>query len=172
MTLPASTSPRHTGGTAATRRRDPFHEMEDVYDRMGQLMQGFFGDLPAAGGVDQPPVWVPLADIEELDDAFIIEMELPGVQPDDIELELRDNQLRISGEVEERERRGILRRKTRQVGRFEYVVTLPSDVDPDRVEASLGEGVLTVRVGKATSGRPQHIPVRGAGSRGGDARDR
>jgi HSP20 family protein len=174
MTLPASIPPRHTGGTAATRRRDPFQEMEDVYDRMGQLMQGFFGDVPAAGGVDQPPVWVPLADIEELDDAFIIEMELPGVQPDEIELELRDNQLRIAGEVQERERRGILRRRTRQTGRFEYVVTLPSDVDPDRVEAALSEGVLTVRIGKATSGRPHHIPVRGAGAGagGGGARDR
>ncbi|MCW2899218.1 MAG: heat shock protein Hsp20 [Streptosporangiaceae bacterium] len=168
MTLPASSNPR--GTAAARRQRDPFHEMEDVYDRMGQLMQGFFGDMPSVGGVDQPPVWVPLADIEELDDAFIIDLELPGVQPDEIELELRDNQLRIFGEVREKERRGILRRKTRQVGRFEYVVTLPSEVDPDQVEASLAEGVLTIRVGKATTGRPRHIPVRGTGAGSGRGR--
>jgi HSP20 family protein len=129
---------------------------------MGQLMQGFFGDLPSMGGIDQPPVWVPLADIEELDDSFIIELDLPGVRPEDIDLELRDNQLRIFGEIKEKERRGILRRRTRQVGRFEYVVTLPGEVDPDRVEATLAEGVLTIRVGKSTSGRPRHIQIKGS----------
>lgn len=161
MTLSASPSPRPAGGTVPARRRDPFHEMEDVYDRMGQLMQGFFGDLPTLAGVDQPPVWVPLGDIEEVDDAFVIELELPGVRPEDIDLELRENQLRVFGEIKEKERTGILRRKTRQVGRFEYIVTLPSEVDPDQVDATLCDGVLTIRVGKATSGRPRHIPVRG-----------
>jgi HSP20 family protein len=162
MTLPASPSPRQPGGSVPARRRDPFHEMEDVYDRMGQLMQGFFGDLPTLAGVDQPPVWVPLGDIEELDDAFVVELDLPGVRPEDIDLELRDNQLRVFGDIKEKERTGILRRKTRQVGRFEYIVTLPSEVDPDQVDATLCDGVLTIRVGKATSGRPRHIPVRGA----------
>jgi HSP20 family protein len=162
MTLPASLSPRQSGGSVPARRRDPFHEMEDVYDRMGQLMQGFFGDLPTLAGVDQPPIWVPLGDIEEIDDAFIIELDLPGVRPEDIDLELRENQLRIFGEIKEKERTGILRRKTRQVGRFEYVVTLPSEVDPDQVDATLSDGVLSIRVGKASSGRPRHIPVRGA----------
>jgi HSP20 family protein len=162
MTISPSPSQRPSGGSVPARRRDPFHEMEDVYDRMGQLMQGFFGDLPTLAGVDQPPVWVPLGDIEEFDDSFVIELDLPGVRPEDIDLELRENQLRVFGDIKEKERTGILRRKTRQIGRFEYIVTLPSEVDPDQVDATLRDGVLTIRVGKATTGRSRHIPVRGA----------
>jgi hypothetical protein len=54
-----------------------------------------------------------------------------------------------AGEIRERERTGTLRRRERRVGRFEHVVTLPSDVDPNKVDANLSGGVLTVRAGKA-----------------------
>lgn len=161
MALPVS---RPSGRSQAAlqrsqRRGDPFQAMEDVYDRMGQLMQGFFGEsgqLGFAGGR-----WTALADIEETDDAFIVEIDLPGVRAEDVNLELRNNELRISGEVREKERVGVLRRQTRQVGQFDYVVGVPGDIDPDKVDASLSDGVLAIRLGKSTASKPRRIEVKG-----------
>jgi HSP20 family protein len=134
------------------RRFDPYSEIEGLYDRMGQLMQGFVGNLPTVPAV---------ADIEETDDGYVIELDVPGVKRDDLTVEVRDNVLRVSGEIKERERVGLLRRQDRPVGRFEYVVTLPGEVDPDKVEGSLGDGVLTVRLGKASKSQPRRIEIKG-----------
>jgi HSP20 family protein len=60
------------------------------------------------GGEDQP--WIPAVDVEETDDAWIVEAEVPGVGRDDVNVELRDSELVISGETKKRERSGILRR--------------------------------------------------------------
>jgi HSP20 family protein len=148
----------HRGRQPATglvRRRDPMRDMEDVYDRMSQLMQDFFAD-PGQLGQGR---WPAPADIEETDDAYIVEVDLPGVQPEDVNLGLRDTELRISGEVKERERTGILRRKTRRVGQFELVVALPGEVDPDKVEARLSDGVLAINLQKAENGRNRRIEI-------------
>jgi HSP20 family protein len=126
--------------------------MEDVYDRMGQLMQGYVADPARA-------TYAP-ADIEETEDAYIVDLDLPDVRPEDLDIELRGNELRISGEIKERERTGVIRRRERRAGAFEHVVVLPGDVDPESVDATLRDGVLTVRLGKATADRPRHIDVK------------
>jgi HSP20 family protein len=146
--------------SALRRRFDPFREMEDVYDRMGMLIRDFLGDGPGAGSRWPSPV-AP-ADIEETDDAYLVELDLPGVRREDLSVELRDSELRVAGEVKERERTGVLRRKARKVGRFEHMVSLPGEADPDDVDAQLASGVLAVRVGKARTTRPRHIDVQGA----------
>jgi HSP20 family protein len=152
---------RQTGTTLA-RRGDPYREMEDFYDRLGQMWQTFFGEpgLTTRGGRATP--WSALADIEETDDAFVVDIDLPGARTDDIRLELRDNNLHISGEHREKERVGVLRRQTRRVGEFEYVVSLPGEIDADKVEATLHDGVLTVQLGKAATARPRRIQVKGS----------
>jgi HSP20 family protein len=65
----------------------------------------------------------------------------------------------VSGEVKERERVGFLRTKTRRVGRFDYRLSLPADIEEDQVGASLSNGVLTVRVPKAAKARPRKIAI-------------
>ena len=104
--------------------------------------------------------FTPLADVEETDDAYNVEIELPGVRIEDVSVELAGPHLTVSGERKERQRVGILRRQTRTVGRFRYEVVLPGEVDDAGVQASLHEGVLTVRVPKAASERPRRIPVK------------
>jgi HSP20 family protein len=160
MALPVSRHPsRSEAALQRTQRRgDPFQAMEDVYDRMGQLMQGFFGEtgLPGTTGGR----WTALADIEETDDAFIVDVDLPGVRPEDVNLELRNNELRVSGEIREKERVGILRRQTRPIGEFDYVVALPGDIDPDKVDASLSDGVLSIRLGKSAASQARRINIK------------
>jgi HSP20 family protein len=119
---------------------------------MGQLI-----GAPAGNG---SATWVPPVDIVETDDAWIVEAELPGVDPDDVTVEMRDSELSISGEIKERERHGILRRRTRRVGAFDFQLTLPAQADTDDVEADLKDGVLTVRVPKPEQARPRRIEVR------------
>ena len=81
---------------------NPSREFEDIYDRMGQLMNFAFGLTPAVLA-DMP--WVPLADLSETDDAYVVKAELPGVNKDQVNVQLQDRELVISGEVPEPERR-------------------------------------------------------------------
>ncbi|MER5796251.1 DUF5133 domain-containing protein [Streptomyces sp. NPDC001980] len=85
---------------------------------MNRLLQGAAA-VPAAA-----LAWSPAADMPEIDDAYVLEAELPGIRRDDIEMSERE--LRISAEYKEREREGVLRRTTRRAGRFEYRPCCPS----------------------------------------------
>ena len=146
MALPARRS-----ADGETGRWDPFDEL----NRLTQQLGGYLG-------MDVPPLgegFTPLADIEESEDAYTVELELPGVKKDDISVEVSGRRLVVSGERKERERVGILRRRTRSVGRFHYEVSLPSALDEDGVDASLSDGVLSLRVPKAASERPRRIKV-------------
>jgi HSP20 family protein len=166
-----SLAPRRGGGGGrqlaqqqGRRRGDPLADLED---RMGDLIQSFFADpFMAAPVAPVVPVWVPPVDIEETNDSYLLEMDLPGVRPEDVNLELRDgNELRISGQYRDRERTGTMRRQSRRGGEFEYDVILPGDVNAEQVEATLEDGVLSVRLGKA-QGQPRRIEVRGGGTAG------
>jgi HSP20 family protein len=140
------------------QRWEPFRELEQLHEQMGRLMETVWS--PSNGG--NGGTWIPLADIEETDDAWIIEAELPSVHSDDINVELREDELVITGEIKEKERKGVLRRRTRRTGQFEYRVTLPGHPNEEGIEAKLHEGVLTVRVPKAQKERPRRIDVKAA----------
>jgi HSP20 family protein len=124
---------------------------------MGRLMQTTWSPGMGNGGA-----WVPQADIEETDDAWVVEAEVPGVDRKDVNVELRDGELVITGEIKQKERKGIVRRRTRRTGQFEYRVTLPGQSDQEHIEANLHEGVLTVRVPKAEQAKPSRIEVKAA----------
>jgi HSP20 family protein len=134
------------------QRWNPFRELDDFHERMSKLLESSVSD----GEVTS---WVPAVDIEETDDAFLVEAELPGVKRDDVTVELQNNELMIHGEVKERERTGILRRRTRRTGQFDYRVVLPGEVDADNVEANLQEGVLRVKVHKMEHARPRRVAI-------------
>jgi len=112
------------------------------------------------------PVRVPgcrRADIVETDSAYVIEVELPGVRREDVDVNLNGNELVVTGEVKERKREGLFRRRTRRVGEFEFRVTLPGYLQEDDIEASLAYGVLKVYVPKAESTKSSKITVSESG---------
>ena len=135
-------------------RWQPFAELGQLQERLGQLLD----DLPGMGMFGTEGFRL-LADLEETDDAFMVEIELPGVSKSDISVELAGRRLMVDGERKDKERSGVLRRRSRSVGRFHHEVVLPADVDPEGVSADLESGVLTVRVPKAQAERPRHIEV-------------
>jgi HSP20 family protein len=149
---------REESAASPSYNRSPWAEISELHDRMGKLMSELveqtFGE-----GFPTPAGWRPAADIEETADAYLVELELPGVKRDDVTVEFGGGELTVTGQVKERERVGFLRSRTRQVGRFEYRVDLPAEVDEDNVTASLADGVLTVRVPKTERARQRKIPI-------------
>jgi HSP20 family protein len=160
---------RHDGGRNPQRmqpaqRYQPFRELEEIQQQTAQLLEQMMGAPPE---VVRP--WIPDVDIEETDDAWILEAELPGARAEDVHVEADEGELTIRGTIVERERRGVLRRRTRRVGEFEYMVALPGlsgDVEP---EARLHHGVLEVRVPKPEQSKPRQVQIREGGD--GEARD-
>jgi HSP20 family protein len=140
------------------QRLEPFRELEQLQEHMDRLMQTAWSPLGTGNG----GIWMPITDIEETEDAWIIEAEVPGVDRKDVNVELRDSELIISGEIKEKERKGILRRQTRRTGQFEYRVMLPGQSDAEHIEANLHDGVLTVRVPKTEQAKPRRIEVKAA----------
>ena len=135
----------------------PFREFEDVYDRMGQLLNTTFGDLSRI--VEDRP-WVPRTDIIETDDAYLVKIDLPGVRRDQLDVQVQDRDVVVTGEIVEREQ-GRWFRRARPVGRFEYRSQLPDDISPEKISAELADGVLTVTVPKAETARPRRIEITG-----------
>lgn len=94
---------------------------------------------------------MPSADVVETKDGYEVEIALPGVRREDIDVELIGNELAVTGEFKDRQREGLSRRRTRRVGSFDYRVTLPGEICDSNVTASLAHGVLTINVPKARS---------------------
>jgi len=143
-----------------SERWEPLKEFEQVSDRMRRLLDQTFGGFDWPSSFMEAGGWSPPVDIEEKDDAYVVEAELPGVKRDDVNIELVGNELMITGEVKERKREGTLRRRTRRMGRFEYRVTLPDHLEADKIDANLNDGVLAVRVPKSERAQRRRIEVK------------
>jgi HSP20 family protein len=144
MALPVR---RSAGAPLAVEQWDPFRE----------LVQGVFGSAMQNGQT----IFIPRFDIEETEDAWIVEAELPGVKRKDVDVEVRDGELLISGEIKERERVGVVRHRTRRTGRFEIRVALPADADSAQVDAKLERGVMSVEIPKPERAKPRKVTVGG-----------
>jgi HSP20 family protein len=138
MALPAVRSVNSLG------RWDPFREFEDLFTQLGRVPQG---------------TWAPLTDVTETESGYVLELDVPGVQREDVTVDLNGTELSITGEVKERERTGVLRHRTRRTGKFSYRLTLPRNMDSENIEAKLADGVLTVQVPKKESAQPRRIEV-------------
>ncbi|MEV6851001.1 Hsp20/alpha crystallin family protein [Actinoplanes sp. NPDC051411] len=121
---------------------------------MNDLLSTVLNGSPLAGNG-----WTPLADITETDDAYLVEIDLPGVDRKDLTVEVAGDQLRVSGEIVEKEKVGWLRHRTRRVGQFHYQTLLPGGIDAEQISADLADGVLSVRVPKSETAKPRRITV-------------
>ncbi|MEU0094846.1 Hsp20/alpha crystallin family protein [Kribbella sp. NPDC006257] len=163
MALPIRRRGDETNNGASTRHddnrpvrwlpTDPFADLHDIYRRMDQMMRSFGTRLEPSGWSSFP------VDIEETDDAYVVEIDLPGVTRDDVTLEWNDRELTIRGEFKQRERKGFFRQQTRRIGQFHHTVTLPGEIDGEQISASLDDGVLLIRAPKTRSARSRRIQI-------------
>ena len=107
------------------------------------------------------PTWTPAVDIAERDDEYLVRMELPGVQKEDIRITIENNILTIRGEKKKEEKisEDDYRRVERSYGTFLRSFTLPIAVRSDKIEASSQDGIVTIRLPKAEEARPKQIAV-------------
>lgn len=126
---------------------------------LGEMLGDFFGRPLSTWST-----WTPAADLYETDDAFVLEMELPGFNLDDIELTMERGVLTVAGSRTVEETEGAEPRtyhlRERSVDRFTRSYALPSSVNSDRIDASFAEGVLTVKLPKAPEAKPRRIEVK------------
>jgi HSP20 family protein len=142
---------------AAVTRFSPGRDVSSVHDEMERMFRAAFGDRAATTA----GAFTPILDVEENDDTFTLYIELPGVDPDEVEVSLEENVLTIAGErrfYDEKDAEGF-RRIERHFGRFHRAVRLPDRVDPDKVDASFRDGMLTITVPKAEEAKPRRIQV-------------
>jgi HSP20 family protein len=139
--------------------RYPFHQLRDEMDR---LLTGFFG--PTAEGV-LPAVFrsQPAANVWEQGDALQVEMELPGIKSDQVDISVAGGELSVKINRPEVAQEGVVyHRRERSVGSFARMLKLPVEVDANRVEAELRDGVLFITLPKAESAKPRKINVASA----------
>jgi HSP20 family protein len=146
--------------SATTERWEPMSELDQMSERMRRFLDQTFGGFGWAPSPLERAGWSPPVDLEELDDAYVIEADLPGVKREDVDVELVGNELSISGEIKEQARKGTVRRQARRTGRFDYRLSLPSHVDAAKVQASLADGVLKVHVPKAEKAQRKRIEIK------------
>ena len=106
--------------------------------------------------------WVPPMDLVEADDHFVLKADLPGLTEADVNIEVQDGTLRISGErrsEHEQRERGWYRIE-RSFGSFHRSLSLPEGVDPDGVTAEFDKGVLELRIPKPEERKPRRIAIK------------
>ncbi|MBS1151103.1 MAG: Heat shock protein, family [Myxococcaceae bacterium] len=137
------------------RRWDPFEELEGL-TRWDPYREFTF---PLTG---RPEGFVPDFDVKETHQAYVFRADLPGVKEGDLDISLEGNRLTISGDREEEEREDTDRYFTceRSCGAFTRTFTLPNDVEAERAEALLKNGVLTLKVPKAPERQARRIQVK------------
>jgi HSP20 family protein len=108
--------------------------------------------------------FIPEANIVETDNAVEVTMELPGMKPEEVKVEMTDGRLCVSGEKkEEKEEKGkTFHRMERRTGAFRRLISLPAAVEEAKAEATFAEGVLKVALPKSREAAPKAIPVKAA----------
>jgi HSP20 family protein len=106
--------------------------------------------------------WVPSMDLVEGEDHFLLRADLPGLSEEDVNIEVRDNALTVSGErkSEHEQREKGWYRLERQFGRFSRSISLPEGVNADAIDASFHNGVLEVKIPKPEERKPRRIEIK------------
>lgn len=121
------------------------------------------GWLRPAGTEGSPPggAWSPAVDIYETGDSFVVEAELPGVDPREIDVSIDEGILTVKGErkLESEVKEENYHRVERAYGTFQRSMRLPSEVEADKVKAEYDGGVLKVTVPKTEPKKPKSIPI-------------
>lgn len=137
--------------------RSPFNELE----RMRQQMDNLFNRVPDTGMPSLHAGVFPSINLTENQETYHIRAELPGISAEDLDIQATGNNLSISGERKIEAENDSVRyhRREREAGKFSRAISLPGDIDPDGVSASLADGVLKVSVSKAEKAKPKQITI-------------
>lgn len=142
-------------------RWEPVRELNSLQNEMNRLFSSFFDAPTSAANGGSLRRWIPAMDLVETEDHFVVRADLPGLDEKDLNVELEDNVLTISGErrSEHEEGKEGYYRVERAVGQFARTLTLPEGIDPDGVQASVDKGVLEVSIPKPEQRKPRRVSI-------------
>jgi HSP20 family protein len=149
-------------------RWDPARELATAQSEMRRLLDSL-GITGGDGGSQRGGVWLPAMDVREEGEQIVVEMELAGVRQDDVEIEVENGALTVSGQrqQEQRDESGRQIRVERRFGSFTRTLPLPQGTDEESIKAQMRDGVLELRIPKPSQPQPRRIEI---GSGGGQAR--
>ena len=149
-------------------RWDPGREVDTLQSEVNRIFDTFFG-----ANETRSRRWVPAMDLVETDDHLVLRADLPGLKREDVEIELKDGVLTVSGErkAEQQDRSEGFYRVERAFGSFSRSLSLPKGTDAGRVTAEFEDGVLEVRIPKPEETKPVRVEI-GAGDVNGSATEK
>ncbi len=139
-------------------RWNPFIELDDIQQRLNRLFVEKTAKTPPDAFTD----FLPLVDIQETDNEFIVKADLPEVKKDDVKVHLPDGVLVLEGErkIEKEEKGKRFHKVEREYGKFVRRFAMPTEIDMEQVRAEFKDGVLNVTLPKAPSAKPKLVDVK------------
>lgn len=148
-------------------RESGFAPLEDLYKEFDHLVQNFLGNGNEEGrnNVVGPRLLAPV-NLAETEAGYEVTVDLPGVKAEEVNVEVNDGQLTISGErkSEEKQEGKTYHRVERRYGAFRRVVNLPASVDEAKISAQYTDGVLRIHLPKSEKVKPTRIQVSAPGT--------
>jgi HSP20 family protein len=138
-------------------RRSPANPMLDIHHRMERVMERLLRDVKSA---EPQASWSPRADVYETAEGFMLTLELPGVDRDEIEILVEGLYLRLSGVRPDPLAQNCMRWHQMEIahGRFERVIALPPEADAERITATYKDGFLSIHIPRGSSGA-RSVPI-------------
>jgi len=142
------------------QRSSPFNELARIRNEIFRIFEEPFSFGSTASSLFEG--WTPAVDVYEDRDKVTVRAELPGMDKNDIEVSVAGNTLSISGERKQEEEKGEGEsyRSERFLGRFQRTITLPAEVDPNQVQATYKDGVLSITCGKSEQAKRKQIEIK------------
>lgn len=142
-------------------RWDPFKEIGTLQERMNRIFDEVWGRRPRAEEDYLSSAWIPAVDVRETRDALEIQVEVPGIDPKEVQLAVENGVLIIKGSrnFEKATEGETYHRVERAYGSFERSFTLPTNVDPEKIKANYRHGVLYLTLSKREEAKPKSIAI-------------
>jgi len=141
-------------------RWEPFRDLVTAQRDFDRLFRGAFSAQPGETELSTRS-WAPPVDIYETEDAIVLKAELPGMDPNDVEVRVEDNTLYLKGErkYEKEVKEQNYHRVERSYGSFARSFSLPNSIEADKVKAEFKDGLLTLTMPKREEAKPKTIKI-------------
>ena len=140
---------------------DPFRDVERLQNRINRMFEDSFGRSRELNDDMSLSAWRPAVDIYETENGIALEAELPGVNKEDVSVEVKENILTLKGErlANSQIRQENYYRQERSYGTFQRSFTLHQNIQPDLIKATFKDGVLKVEIPRPEKEKPKQITV-------------
>ena len=142
---------------------DPVTSLRSMHDMMDRLFSDhFMVPFGRLGLSDEMHAFIPKVDISETEKEIKVRAEVPGINPDDVSIEVTEDTLSIAGTIEKsnEEKEENYYRMERSSGRFSREFMLPSKIDADNVDAQAKNGVITITLSKQPSEQKRKVEIK------------